>query len=161
MKAIRAQIAKIHIAQKELRLSDADYRNAIRSYGVEHANDLDYNDAEDLIEKFKSDGFKVTSPRPSPNLGEGGNINGWGKQKYTELDSRGKPFAKSIKLRKIEAMWRDVSNSKTDESLRTFIKNRTGIDDITFLHDGDARKIITALEMMKQSKIKNKSMSKN
>jgi hypothetical protein len=155
MKATRAQIAKIHIAKKELRLDESDYRNAVRFYGVEHANDLDYSEAEELLNKFQDAGFKEQSNVKR----ETSNKKNWGKLKYTELDSRGYPFAKSSKLRKIEVLWREVSNSKTDESLQLFIKNRTGVDHITFLHNNHAHIIISALEAMGE-KVKSEVKAK-
>ena len=154
MKANRAQLAKIHIAKKQLGMHEEEYRKNIRTYGVEHANQLDYEDAEDLLKKLENAGFKPTStPTRSPRVAlHGGYDYGYGREKYKELDGRGKPFAKSSKLRKIEALWRQVSRTKTDESLRLFIKNRSGVDDITFLHDRDANIIITALEVMRYNK---------
>lgn len=156
MKAIQSQLAKIHIAKKELRMDEADYRNAIRFYGVEHANQLTYDDAEELIEKFKQAGALTQKPIPYPSQREGSK-NGWGKNKYTKLDNREPVYARSSKLRMIEALWREVSNSKTDESLQVFIKNRTGVDHITFLFADQARIIITALQHMKQNKNKIKN----
>lgn len=149
MKADRAQLAKIHIAQKQLGIDKETKLQNYAPYGVQHSNDLSYDEAEELINKYIEAGFK-TSPRPSPNLGEGGFSKNWGKNKYTELDMRGYPFAASSKLRQIEVLWREVSRSKTDESLQVFIRNLTGVDHITFMHDIHAKKVLTALQAMKR-----------
>lgn len=151
MKAIRSQIIKIKIAQKQLGIDEATKLQQYSVYGVTSCTRLDYDQAEELLDAYKNAGFT-----PSPSKGEGWGEVGWGKKKYTELDSRGYPYAASSKLRMIEALWRDVSYTKTDESLQLFIKNRTGVDHITFLFEEHARIIITALQSMKQSKIKSK-----
>ena len=153
MKADRSQIVKIKIAQKQLGIDNETKLQQYSVYGVTTCKDLNYDQADELISKYKTAGFKPTSPRPSPQ-GEGVKLYGWGKNKYTELDKRGKPFAHSSKLRMIEALWREVSNTKTDKALCLFIQNRTGINDITFLHDEHAKVIITALTAMKRYKHK-------
>lgn len=152
MKAIRAQIAKIHIAKKQLGIDEEDYRNHLRDFGVEHANDLSYEQANAFIGMYMSGGFngkvKVRTEKENKSIEQ----YGFGKRKYDELDDRGTPFAAASKLRKIEGLWREVSRTKTDESLQIFIKNRTGVDHITFLHNKHAKIILTALESMKEKK---------
>jgi len=161
MKATRAQIAKIHIAKKQLGIDEGDYRNHLLDFGVEHSNDLSYDQANQLIAMYTQSGFKGNVRTKTDQEKKSIEQYGYGANKYAALDKRGYPFAASSKLRRIEVLWREVSNSKTDESLQTFIKNRCGVDHITFLYDEHARIILSALQSMKKSKIKNKSKSTN
>ena len=155
MKAQKDQLIKIHIARKQLGLTDDDYRSAIQSYGVEHANELSWNDAEDILEKFKRLGWKESATSKTKNSKPAQNKIqrfGFGKKKYENLRGRGKQYPKPQKLRMIEALWRDVSREKTDESLANFIYKKTGVDDITFLLEDQARIILTALQAMAKNK---------
>lgn len=142
MFATRNQIVKIKIAQKQLSIDNETKLQQYAHYGVTSCTQLTEEQADSLIEAYKKAGFKVVSKKQNENPN-------WGKMKYRDLDKRGFSYAKSSKLRMIEALWQDVSYTKTDESLRTFIKNKVGVDHITFLEDSDANKIITALNSMK------------
>jgi len=149
MKANRNQIAKIHIARKQLNLDENDYRNALMQYGVEHANELSYSDAVTLLENFEKAGFVVKPKNPKPT-----SPYGFGKNKYEMFAGRGKPWATPETLRHIEGLWRTASKTKTDESLQKFIFNRTGISHISFLHHSHAKIIINALNVMQEKKSK-------
>lgn len=148
----KAQIVKIKIAQKQLGIDEETKLEQYAFYKVNSCTQLNYEQAEGLLESYKRAGFKVVAK----DKGENNNPNGWGSAKYKDLDKRGNLYARSSMLRKIEALWKDVSRTKTDESLRVFIKNKTGIDHITFLDHHDAGIIITALEQMKTRNQKQK-----
>jgi hypothetical protein len=143
MKAIRSQIAKIHIAKKQLGIDEESYRELLYNLGVRSSKDLTYSQANLLIEKFIKAGFKVVSKIK--------NVSASGKNKYSELDGRDKKMASSSKLRKIEAIWREISDLKTDDSLQKFIFNRVGISHIIFLSNKNANTILAALEAMSKS----------
>ena len=149
MKADRNQLAKIHIAQKQLGIDKDTKLEQYAVYGVEHSNELTYGQAEELISLYIKSGFKPLSKNTDKK--------NWGARKYRELDNRGRPFAKSSKLRKIEKLWRLISYSKTDESLRAFIENRTGVSHITMLYDEHANSLLGALEAMQYQQLKNKN----
>jgi hypothetical protein len=153
MNATRAQIAKIHILKKKLEIDEGDYKNHLLDFGgVHHSNELDYYAARNLIIAYES-GNIITKPRIKTDKElQSIEQHGFGEEKYSALDKRDPDFARSSKLRKIEALWREVSNTKTDEALQIFIKNRTGVDDITFLYNDQAKIIITALQAMKRRK---------
>lgn len=60
----RAELAKIHLAKKQLGLSDADYRAVLWAIGrVESSADLDDHGRRKLIAHFESRGFKPAPPR--------------------------------------------------------------------------------------------------
>lgn len=150
MKANRSQIAKIHIAKKQLGIDDSDYRGHLAEYGVIHSNDLEYNQAVDLLKKYESAGFVNQTKKEVKSTSV--SRFGFGKNKYEMFADRGGEFATPETLRKIEALWRDASELKTDESLQRFIENKTGISHITFLHHDHAKIIVTALKAMKKQK---------
>lgn len=58
-------LALVHIAKKEIPLSDDDYRNLLASWGVRSSADLSIPELEKLVKYFESLGFKkkVTDPR--------------------------------------------------------------------------------------------------
>lgn len=59
-------------------------------------------------------------------------------------------------LRKIEAMWADVSRADTEEArataLRQFLKRIVGIENLRFLEGWQVKKVINALEAMQSQK---------
>lgn len=143
MKATKAQLAKIHIAKKVLGLDEETYRETLLEYGVKHSNELLYGQAIELLKIYEKAGFKAKAVKDKIDFG---------KMKYSSLDGRGAPYASSSKLRKIEALWRQNSRVKTDESLRKFINRITGISHITFLDDSGANKIINAIYNLDREK---------
>ena len=156
--ANNAQLAKIHIAKKYfidsgLWNSDEDYKEYIFSnYNVKSSSKLSYYQAESLLDEFKEMGWK---PKPSNTKRKKSfkeKTFGTGKEKYDNLGIR-KGFANPKELRKIEGLWRDVARDKSDKALSNFIKNKTGLNDITFLKKRQASNIIIALKKMKESKI--------
>ncbi len=65
-------LALVHIAIKEIPLSDDEYRDIIAYWGVRSSADMSIPELEDLVEYFESLGFKkkVTDPR-DPGAGVG------------------------------------------------------------------------------------------
>jgi phage gp16-like protein len=60
----RRDLAKIHIAKKELKLDDDTYRGVLWDrYGKESAADLSERQAADLIEHFRQKGWRPSSYR--------------------------------------------------------------------------------------------------
>jgi len=69
MKNRKSLLAKIHIAKKQLGLSDDIYRGilAVR-YGVESAKDLKISELIDLCRHFEKLGFKPRPPKKRPSV---------------------------------------------------------------------------------------------
>jgi hypothetical protein len=65
-------LALVHIAKKEIPLSDDEYRDIIAYWGVGSSADLSIPELEELVKYFESLGFKkkVTDPR-DPGAGVG------------------------------------------------------------------------------------------
>ncbi|HOV99269.1 MAG TPA: regulatory protein GemA [Bacteroidota bacterium] len=156
MEITKKQIQLIHIAKSQLKLDDETYRAMLAGFGVESSKDLDYSDAEKLLDQLRSAGFKI-SPKKNDRIER----YGWGRNTYenlkqktaikvdgrkVEIESRKANYASPAKLRKIEILWRIHSRNKTDKGLQSFCKRITGLDDITFLSNELANKLINAIE---------------
>lgn len=66
-------LALVHIAQKEIPLSDDEYRDVIAYWGVRSSADMSIPELEELVEYFESLGFKkkVIDPRdPGSGVGQ-------------------------------------------------------------------------------------------
>ncbi len=125
----RADLAKIHIAKKELGLDDDAYRDVLWSlFEKDSAKYLTDRQAADLISHFKSLGWKP---------------------KYK--DGRRRPPAESRQSRKIWALWmelhrRGIVKSSTPAALGAFVKRITGIHSMQWLTPAQANQVIEALK---------------
>lgn len=122
----RAILAKVHIAKKELALSDDDYRSILgRVTGRDSSRDCTAPQLERLLDEFRRLGWK-------PKGGGG----------------YGKPH-----VRKIYALWQDAGRSgavdnASREALRAFVKRQTRKDAPEFCTPGDANRVTEALKAM-------------
>ena len=65
-------LALVHIAKKEIPLSDDEYRDVIASWGVRSSADMSIPELEELVKYFESLGFKKKVPDPrDPGFGIG------------------------------------------------------------------------------------------
>lgn len=141
--ARRDQIIKIKIAQKQLNVSDDNYRDILSGFNAASCTELTDRQADEMLELFRKLGFKETRKEVT----EKEKAFGTRSLKYENLGKRpGK--ATPGQLRKIETMWRNVSREKTDKSLQSFVKSRTGTTDLTWISGRQASDIIVALNKM-------------
>ncbi|GBQ27185.1 Mu-like prophage protein gp16 [Acetobacter estunensis NRIC 0472] len=124
----RSLIAKIHVARKDLRLEDADYR-ALLSRVTGRASSADCTTAQldAILAEMKRLGFRPRPARRSP----------------------ARPL-----VRKLYAIWNDMGAVLTAagsrESLRAFVARQTGVDAPEFLDDAQAVQVIEALKAWSQ-----------
>lgn len=133
--ATNNQLAKIHIAKKDLGLDDGDYRYFLNSVtGKESAKLLTDREANVVLEEFKRRGWKVKSSKPK-NL------------KYQDLKNRD-GMATPPQLRLIEALWMSGTGirEKTPTALRKFLSNKFGISDMRFVEDNQVGKIVRSIK---------------
>lgn len=136
----RTQITKIHIAKQQLGLNDQQYRDTLSGFinaagqPCSSCKELSYDQAEVLLTLFKKIGWKEK---------QNGKV-----KKYEEFNGRTGKFASPAQMRKIEALWMLSSREKTIESMNRFIKRISGKDDISFLTNYDAHKVIKAIEAL-------------
>lgn len=129
-----AKLAKIHIAKKELALSEEAYRDILwLNFKVESAKELTEQQAQELINLFKAKGWvpKVDGPR-GQRKSEG---------QFIEI----KPGPAARQQRKVLALWHELGYDMT--KLHTRVKKQFGVDRFEWLEDGQALHIlITDLE---------------
>lgn len=131
----RAALAKVHIARKELRLSDENYRAIlVRITGHDSSAGLDGRQIDKVLDEFRRLGWVP-------------------KKAFKRSD---KPF-----VRLAYALWKEAAqvgavSSSSKKALRSFVERQTrrggdhGIDDPEFLRAADARRVTEALKAMIQ-----------
>lgn len=123
-------LAQIHIAKKELGLDDDLYRDVLeRVTGSRSSAGLSDDTRKAVLAEFRR--------------------MGWNNSRDDF-----KPSSKAY-VRKIYAIWGDLKKQgiwreKSRASLRSFVKNTTGVDDPEFLDYPTATIVIEALKKMKE-----------
>lgn len=146
--ADKQQIKMIHILKSKLALSDNEYRDHVaqcNERGVTSSKDMTHGEAQNLLWRLSS-----------MANGKGIRWTNWqGRKKYNDFAGRD-DRATPLQMRKIEAMWKDVSYMTTDEdratAFRKFIEKRFHVSDIRFITQEMVHKIIKTLQAMKSYK---------
>jgi Protein of unknown function (DUF1018) len=145
MKITTAQTKKIHALKRALALDDETYRAILgERFNVKSSTELDSIKAGILIEELagKATAAGTWEKRTQPG------------RKYEDMDKRRGGMATSAQLRKIEAIWFEISRQPDDESrkaaLRRFILRIAKVSDLRFLDRAGAGKMIDALNVMKE-----------
>lgn len=136
-------LGKVHIAKKQLNLSDDDYRDTVEAlFGVRSASKLSDRRLTQLIEHFKVLGFK---PKKS------------GFAEQTEKSPRPSKEKERL-IRKMRALWISlyrlgVTYDRTDDGLTAFARRvsggaQTGIRSINWLDQDAAGNVIEAMKKM-------------
>ena len=136
-----SQIKQIHTLINVLGLDDELYRDMLASFGVCSSKSLTATEAQIFIEILND---KVKSTKINCH------------KKYDDFYSRDEVMATPPQLRKIEAIWKDISNHKEPKelkkSLRIFLHNHFKVEDVRFMTKTKASKIIPILEKIKINK---------
>ncbi|WP_338665012.1 regulatory protein GemA [Pararoseomonas sp. SCSIO 73927] len=121
-------IAKIHVAKKQLGLTDDSYRDLLRRLiGQETSKGASASQLDRVLQEFKRLGFTATKGRPDHRR----------------------------QIRMIVAVWADlrpyreeVENEEADRAaLRAFVRRQTGgVDDVQFLTPELANKVLEGLK---------------
>lgn len=140
-----SQIKQIHTLKAIVRLDDELYKEMLMGFGVATCKDLTYTEAEIFLDILSEKAIAAGKwQRPRSN--------------FIELENRGNDMATPAQLRKIEAMWRDISYIKSNESvkksLRIFLQKHFKISDLRFVDKTTATKIIHAINKINIGKIK-------
>lgn len=136
------ELATIHLAKKQLNMSDEDYRAMLWARGrVRSAKDLDHAGRRTVIDHLVSCGFKVTKAK-SKRAGTPHNLNS---------ENRGP------QLKKIEALLTDAGRewAYVDGMAKRMFK----VDRVALCHEGHLQKLIAALTYDQQRRAK-KEISK-
>lgn len=135
--------------RKLLGLEDEVYREMLTVYrNCTSSKDLTTYEANNLLNNLRTKAKEIGVFKPYASTK-------FKQYKYNTLGTR-KGMASPAQLRKIEAMWFEVSNQTTDitreKALLAFIKRVTNKDAIEFLTHYDISKLIKALEKMGNKK---------
>lgn len=124
-----ADLAKIHIAKKQLDMNEASYRAMLKDIaGVDSAAQLDDNGRNKVIDHLETLGFK---PRPA------------------------RPLASSGQYRKIRMLWLDLHavglvRDPSERAMRRYIERMTGIERPYRLSREQASLVIETLKKWRQ-----------
>ena len=142
MPPTQAQLAKIHIAKKELQLADDTYRDILAlHFKAESAKALTDRQAEQLLDLFRARGWKpkkATSTAPRAKRRDGN---------YIVI----KPGPSAAQQRKVLAMWNDLGYGM--DKLHTRCAKQFGVDRFEWLTDaGSLHILITDLKKRQDAK---------
>jgi phage gp16-like protein len=125
-----ADLARIHIAKKQLGLDDDTYRDMLFSIGrVRSAGDLDFAGRRRVLEHLASRGFKSTAKRAAP-------ATGWEWVNNAAEDK--KPM-----LRKVAVMLRDAGRGK--EYVDGIAKKMCHVERVEFCTPKQLHDVVSAL----------------
>ena len=125
-----AQLQKIHIAKKELGLSDEVYRDILHiHFKAGSSKELNTFQAAQLLDLFAAKGWQAKRGKDSG--------------KSPRYDDR--------QQRKIVAMWIELHNAgvvknSSDRALQAYVKRQTGIDNLKWCDGVDCHKLIESLK---------------
>ena len=146
MKASKSQLARIHIAKKDLGLDEVVYRQIlVNETGKQSAAEFTYWQAKKVLEYFEAAGWK-------PKLQDRG-------LRTEERERQRSGFAAPRQKRMIQGLWADLSYAPKEKqagALREFMHKKFGVSDLQFLSAKGAPKVIAALQAM-QRQIKRSS----
>jgi phage gp16-like protein len=119
-------IAKIHVAKKQLKIDDENYRVLLESNtGKSSCKDLDDKELEAMLEVFYSLGFKKMFPKTR------------NKTEHNQVD-------------KIRACWIDLAKRDLvpdgEAALLGFVKRQTKVDRLEWLTPRQCNSVIEALK---------------
>lgn len=132
------ELAKIHLAKKQLALDDDEYRAIMLSVtGKQSAADLDWQGRQKLLNHFKKIGFKVKAKaggRARPTVGED----------------------RAPRMRKIEALLADSGRSwaYADGLAKKLFASTTKVERIEFCDGDHLAKVIAALVIDAKRRVK-------
>lgn len=135
------QLAKIHIAKKDLGIGESAYRGLLSGWGVSSSKELSEKQADEVIEALKKVGFK---PRGSQKSKVKSQI------KITLPENRPDEFATQKQMNMLTSMWVSYSREKTEESFRKFVSNIAKVDMVEWLLKADVQKVRLAVMRLKK-----------
>lgn len=137
----RGQISAIHTLKTRLGMDEESYRALLQEFGgVESSKELSWFQADELIDEMKR------------KAGQEPQVNHKGKR-HRGLEGRA-GMATPAQLRKIEAVWAEVSRVEDSEerakALRSFVGKIARVSDLRFLDRRGVAKVIAALTAMQK-----------
>lgn len=139
----RKLLAKVHIAAKELGLTEEQYRDGLRlNFGVESAGDMSIKQLERLLDFYKEKGWKQKPGRGSARQQREHIPDKHGKPRRPALDKQGL-------LKKIEALLADKGRREQKEIPWSYasaiLEKQSGIKRLEWATPEQLRKVVAAL----------------
>ena len=133
-------LALIHIAKKDSRMSDGDYRTFLKSVtGLDSSKDMDAAQLQAVVDGFRQMGWKVGTCQ---------SIKGKLSPKTRAQKGR-KSMASKIRALWIECFKAGVVTNRYEEGLNAYVQRMTGIDRVDWIRrPSDGRTVIEALKKM-------------
>ena len=120
-------IQLIHVAKKEIGLSDEDYRAILESSAKKSScSNMNVFELDEVLKTMNKLGFKKLETKESEV--------GWNTSR--------------VQMDYIKGMWELVARDKSERALYRFIKRITGADHPRFMGAVEAQKVIIALRKM-------------
>lgn len=131
-------IKTIHVAKKELGLSDEQYQAILMgACGSDTSRDIkNWEQYKAVLAAFKTLGFQPKRPAGALSADSDKVRN------HEHISSRQEYY--------IKGLWQLASRKKDEKSLRAMVKRIGGVDDISFLSRKNAAKVIQALRDIAQ-----------
>jgi hypothetical protein len=142
----KGQVKKIHALKNALQLSDDDYRKLIyvNFYPANSSRQLSFEQAEIFIKHLEPMAIEKGVWTPYK-----------GQSAYEDLGYR-EGMASPAQLRKIEAVWKDISagggGKARKKALRNWLHKYFGVSDLRFLSTARVNDVIHALGKIKKRK---------
>ena len=132
----------IHALASALAYDEPHYRVVLyHNFKVMSSKSLTFDQANQLIDVLQAQAIKDGV---------------WTKNTAFEEFGHRAGFASPLQLRKIETLWREVTDAKDEEdrknALRSFLSNRFHVSDMRFVKEGQVTGIMTALRCMAMRK---------
>lgn len=138
------QIKKIHIAKKDLNISEVDYRAMLS--GFKNKDGEPCESSKDFTEQQANVFIHLLKTKL-----------GWKEKKrnkilkYEELGTRDPEFASPGQLRKIDAYWNIYSEDKTEPSRDKFIFRILKVSTNTMVLKKDVNRLLKAIQSLKKT----------
>lgn len=151
------QVTKIKIAQKELCMSDDEYRRFLSNWGVKSSTQLSIAQADEALIRLEEQGWvpkpskKRSTARTNTMVIQHARKHGKtydAQRKYEEYRNRSSEFAAPQQLRMIEILWKIVARNTSDEARDKFILRQTRMRKLEWLKKPHTEAVLCALEDM-------------
>jgi len=132
-----SQIQKIHIAKKDLSLTDDNYKAILSGFDKTSSTELSFWQAEDLLGVLKKMGWQ-----PMPKKVKDGKH----YIKITVPANRSREFAEEKQLKMLAGLWVQRSREKDEKSFNNFICRIAAVSHYSFLQKASVQKLKKAME---------------
>lgn len=126
----KSLIAKIHVAKKQLALTDESYRDVLRRItGKDSSGSMTHQELDNVVKEFKRLGFDGT----------------YKPKRAGERKLAGSPQAKKIRALWITLHQLGAVHNPSEEALSAYVKRICKVDDLHWINSKDANLVINTM----------------